>query len=119
MGLRDVQESIHAIPTNWTMINASISANWTFDGGSMIPILDRISVDHGVRLLVYNGDLDILEIPPAMTRHCLSTSSRWTSTSKQEPWFVAPGVWGGMRERLFPGNVTWTSLHGAGHLAPM
>ena len=115
-----VQRALNVLkPTNWTMCNPIIANSWKFDGGSMIPILERISIDHNIRLLVYNGDLDILEIPPAMTRYCLGTSARWNRFGEQEAWFVQPGLWAGMRERINPGNVTWASLHGAGHLAPM
>jgi hypothetical protein len=69
----EVQSAMHVPSTNWSMCSNSISGNWTFDGGSMIPILETMAIDHSINVLVYNGDLDILEIPATMTRYCLST----------------------------------------------
>ena len=120
LNLPSVQKALHVkqMTVDWSLCNSTISNNWTFDAGSMIPILEDISIDWKIRLLIYNGDLDILEIPAVMTRFCLATSKRWVSVSQQEAWFVKPGVWAGMRECYTPGNVTWSSVHGAGHLAP-
>jgi len=109
----DVQNAVHAIPTNWTECTGAI--NYNISGASMNPLYESFFVlKPGVKILVYSGDIDILTVPFPFTQPCIYALSG-KNIAPWQPWFVN-GATAGYVEQY--DKYTYATVKGGGHETP-
>ncbi|VVA92516.1 unnamed protein product [Arabis nemorensis] len=113
-----VQEAMHAnttkLPYAWKLCSDS-SDSWIEKDklGSLIPTLKEL-ISEGVRVWLYNGDLDAT-VPHTSTMDVLQ-SMNLTVDKIWRTWF-SEGEVGGYTEK-YKEKITYATVRGAGHMVP-
>ncbi|KAL6844876.1 hypothetical protein ACP4OV_025535 [Aristida adscensionis] len=109
-----VKKALHArISTNWSRCNKDLK--WNDAPESVVPIIKRLVVDHGLRVWIYSGDFDSA---------CSLTSTRYSIKdlnlnvmNEWRPWYTPDSEVGGYVQQ-YQGGFTLASVRGAGHMVP-
>jgi len=113
----DVQKAIHARPAAWAPCTTKIS--YTISGLSMLPYYrEFFNLSPPIKILVYNGDVDIATVPFALNQACLGKLSEQGLTRNTKlwaPWFLN-GATAGYVEYF--DKYVFATVKGAGHETP-
>uniref|UniRef100_H2Y6L8 Carboxypeptidase n=1 Tax=Ciona savignyi TaxID=51511 RepID=H2Y6L8_CIOSA len=112
-----VQKAIHADSTSWEDCNMEINIAYSKAdvAQSMLPIYTNSILHHGLKVLVYSGDVDSV-VPATATRRCINELNL-PITSKWRYWTDSDGqVVGGYTE-VYDG-LTYATVRNAGHEVP-
>ncbi|XP_076823515.1 uncharacterized protein LOC143469643 [Clavelina lepadiformis] len=111
----DVQKAIHAESTDWTVCSGYVQSKYSKQDflASMIPYYKNNLLKHGLKILIFSGDVDSL-VPPTSTRRWLpllglKVKETW------KPWLDSNHQVGGYAV-VYKG-LTFTTVRNAGHEA--
>ena len=91
----NVQQAIHANPTNWRECTILLYRPLKMD---MTKFLEEFfQIAPGMRILYYSGDVDIATVPFAQTQRCLETMNR-PITKEWRPYVINKEVVGYVEE---------------------
>jgi serine carboxypeptidase-like clade 2 len=114
----DVQRAIHARPAVWAPCVGFPPLNYTTSGMSMLPYYrEFFALRPQIRILIYNGDVDIATVPFALNQFCMGQLFE-EGLVYVEPWahWFLNGATAGYVEYF--DKYVFATVKGAGHETP-
>ncbi|KAK7310504.1 hypothetical protein RJT34_08058 [Clitoria ternatea] len=109
LNLAEVQEALHAKPTEWLSCNPF---GWTDSPATVLPTINRL-ISSGISIWIYSGDTDG-RVPITSSRYSVNALKLPVETSWR-PWYTGNEVGGYL---VGYKGLTLVSVRGAGHMVP-
>jgi len=97
----------------WDLCNDYIGANYTLNPEGSIDVYTNLQGKY--KMLVYSGDTD-MAVPTSGTKGWIENLG-WTVDKPWKQWMINGQV-GGYVDYRQNGTFVFTTIHGAGHMAP-
>lgn len=113
MNLPEVQNAMHARPTEWTQCSSVVDYSYEDLLSSMLPTYEYL-IKAGLELVVFSGDVDAI-VPVTGTLNWLAELDL-DIVSPWAPWTDREGQVGGYKTKY--DGLTFLTVRDAGHMVP-